>query len=163
MWRELIGSAFTDAKFYIPASDREIGHAEREVGIEFPAELRQLLMETNGASANFSAPLVWSVDEIIAQNRHVRSSADFARLYQPFTDLLFFGAEGNGDQFAYRVAEGRVSDTTIYEWDHETDARTQFAVGLADYVRRIAASVEPREPPRRSFLSAMVEKLRRRD
>jgi hypothetical protein len=162
MWRELIGSAFTDAKFYIPASDREIGHAEREVGIEFPAELRQLLMETNGASANYSAPLVWSVDEIIAQNRHVRSSADFAKLYQPFTDLFFFGAEGNGDQFAYRVVEGRVSETTIYEWDHETDVRDVFAVDLRDYVRRIAASVERPVPRRRSFFGALLDSLRRR-
>src|SRR5688500_6788972 len=116
-WRELIGNAFQDATFYIPASAREIGHAERELGVALPAELRQLLRETNGVSANYSAPLVWPVDEIVAQNRHFRSSRAFARLYAPFTDLLFFGAEGNGDQFAYRVLEGRVADTSVYEWD----------------------------------------------
>jgi hypothetical protein len=151
MWRELIGGSFTDAKFYIPASAREIGHAEQELGVEFPAELRQLLMETNGVSANYSAPLVWPVEEIIAQNKHFRASKDFAELYKPFTDLLFFGAEGNGDQFAYR-------DTTIYEWDHETDERTNFASDLGDYFRRMAASVEQPKPQRRSFLARLFRR-----
>lgn len=159
-WRDLIGNAFRDAKFYVPASTREIGHAERELGVEFPGELRQLLGETNGVSANYSAPLVWPVDEIIAQNRHFRSSKAFAELYAPFTDLLFFGAEGNGDLFAYRVTDGRVADTSIYEWDHETDDRARFASDLKEYVGRTAASVEPPAPSRRSFASAIVAWLR---
>jgi hypothetical protein len=161
-WRELIGSAFTDAKFYIPASDKEIGHAERELGVEFPDELRQLLRETNGAAAHYGAPLIWPVEEIIEQNRHFRTSTAFAQLYQPFTDQLFFGAEGNGDQFAYRIVEGRIGDTSIYEWDHETDGRTLFASGLKEYVSRIASSVEQAPPPPRSFLRALVAKLMRR-
>lgn len=151
-WRELIGAAFTDAKFYIPASAKEIGHAEQELGVEFPGELRELLLETNGASANYSAPLIWPLDEIVAQNRHFRTSADFAKLYQPFSDLLFFGAEGNGDQFAYR-------DTSIYKWDHETDERTLFASDLKDYVNRQASSIVQPERPRRSFLSGLAAKL----
>jgi hypothetical protein len=161
-WRELIGSAFTDAKFYIPASDKEIRHAERELGVEFPGDLRQLLLETNGASAHYSAPLIWPVEEIIEQNRHFRSSTAFAKLYKPFTDLLFFGAEGNGDQFAYRVLEGRISDASIYEWDHETDERILFASGLKDYVSRIGGSVEQAPPPRRSFFGAIADRLKRR-
>lgn len=158
-WRELIGRAFHDAKFYIPASAREIGHAERELGMAFPDELRQLLRETNGVSANYSAPLIWPVEEIIAQNRHFRSSPAFAKLYAPFTDLLFFGAEGNGDQFAYRAVEGQVGDTTIYEWDHETDARARFASDLKDYIDRLAAAIE-RPAPSRSFLGVVVGRLR---
>jgi hypothetical protein len=158
-WRELIGTAFSDAKFYIPASVKEIGHAEQELGVEFSRELRELLLETNGASANYGAPLVWPVDEIIEQNRHFRASRDFAKLYKPFSDLLFFGAEGNGDQFAYRILEGRISDPSIYEWDHETDGRTLFASGLEDYVTRIGASVRPL--PRRSLLGAIADGFRR--
>lgn len=159
-WRELIGNAFRDAKFYVPASAREIGHAERELGIEFPPELRQLLLETNGVAANHGAPLVWPVEEIIAQNRHFRSSREFARLYAPFTDLLFFGAEGNGDQFAYRVEGGRIGDPSIHEWDHETDARTRFASDLKDYVSRMAASIEQPAPSRRSLFSRILARLR---
>jgi|SRR5687768_3922134 len=159
-WRELIGNAFPDAKFYVAASAREIGHAERELGIEFPGDLRQMLLETNGVAANHGAPLVWPVEEIIAQNRHFRSSREFARLYAPFTDLLFFGAEGNGDQFAYRVQEGRIADPAILEWDHETDARVRFASDLKDYISRIAAAIEPMAPSGDSLLSRMLAKLR---
>lgn len=159
-WRELIGNAFHDAKFYIPASAREIAHAERELAIEFPDELRQLLRETNGVSANSSAPLIWPVEEIIAQNRHFRSSRAFARLYAPFTDLLFFGAEGNGDQFAYRVVDGRVGDTSIYEWDHETDGRARIASDLKEFFGRMAASIEQPAPSGRSWLSAIVARLK---
>jgi hypothetical protein len=158
-WRDLIGNAFRDAKFYIPASAREIGHAERELGVEFPAELRQLLLETNGVSANYSRPLVWPVDEIIEQNRHFRTSSAFAKRYAPFTDLLFFGVEGNGDQFAYRVLEGQAGDSSICEWNHETDERTSFASDLKDYFVRLAGSIEQPEPPRRSFLGAIVAKV----
>lgn len=159
-WRELIGTAFHDAKFYVPASAREIGHAERELEIVFPPELRELLLETNGVSANHGAPLVWPVDEIIAQNRHFRTSREFARLYAPFTDLLFFGAEGNGDQFAYRVEGGRIGDPSIHEWDHETDARSRFSSDLKEYVSRMAASIGPPAPYRRSLLSRILARLR---
>jgi hypothetical protein len=159
-WRELIANAFHDAKFYIPVSAREIGHAERELDVEFPNDLRQLLAESNGVSANYSATLIWPLEEIIAQNRHFRSSSTFAGHYAPFTDLLFFGAEGNGDQFAYRVANRRVDDTSIYEWDHETDARDRFASDLKDYVLRMAASVERPTPPRGSFLRSIVARLK---
>jgi hypothetical protein len=161
-WRQLIGNAFPDARFYIPASAREIGHAERELGIEFPADLRQLLGATNGVAANHGAPLVWPVEEIIAQNRHFRTSREFARLYAPFTDLLFFGAEGNGDQFAYRLDGGRVTDPSIHEWDHETDARVRFASGLNEYISRIASAVEPMGPSRDSVLARMLAALRGR-
>lgn len=159
-WRDLIRNAFHDATFYVPASAKEIAHAERELGVEFPGELRQLLAETNGVSANYSAPLVWPVDEIIEQNRHFRSSKAFAELYAPFTDLLFFGAEGNGDLFAYRVTEGRVADTAIHEWDHETDGRAVIASDLKDYVGRMAASVGQPAPSRGSLASAIVAWLR---
>lgn len=162
-WRDLIESRFHDAKFYVPASAKEIGHAERELGVEFPAELRQLLAETNGVSANHGAPLIWPVEEIIEQNRHFRSSKAFAGLYAPFTDLVFFGAEGNGDLFAYRAEEGRVADVSIYEWNHETDDRSRFASDLKDYVGRSAASVEQPARSRRSWLAAIVARLRGAD
>jgi hypothetical protein len=155
-WRELIGSAFHDATFYIAASAREIAHAERELDIDFPAELRQLLLETNGVAANFGAPVVWPLEEIVAQNRHFRASKAFAQLYAPFTDLLFFGAEGNGDQFAYRITDGRISDASIHEWDHETDSRTQFASDLKDYITRLAASTQQPSRRRRSLLRRIL-------
>jgi hypothetical protein len=127
-----------DARFYAPASTQDIERAERNLGVQFPAELRELLLETNGASAHYSSPFVWPVEEIAEQNRQFRSNSSFKGLYMPFDDLLFFGAEGNGDQFAYRIVDGRISDPSVYEWDHETDGRTLFASNLSDYFKRSA-------------------------
>jgi hypothetical protein len=147
-WRRLIGSAFRDAKFYAPASAQDIARAERNLGVAFPGELRELLLETNGVSAHFSAPFVWTVEEIVEQNKHFRANTSFRELYKPFDDLLFFGAEGNGDQFAYRIVNGRIPEPSIYEWDHETDVRAQFASNLSDYFKRSA-------PPPLTFMDRL--------
>jgi hypothetical protein len=77
------------------------------------------------------------VEEIVSQNRLFREHPEFSALYMPFDSLFFFGAEGNGDQFAYRILGGRIRETSwIYEWDHESDDRVWFASDLADYFRR---------------------------
>jgi hypothetical protein len=55
----------------------------------------------------------------------------------PFDHLLFFGAEGNSDLFAYRILNGVIPPTSwIYERDHESDNREWFAHGLKDYLER---------------------------
>ena len=143
MWRELIGSLFADAKFREPAKADHIARVERELGVALPTELAGLLAETDGVSANYSAPLVWSVDEIVEQNRFFRSNADFADLSISFDDLLFFGADGGGDQFAYPILDGRIPETSgVYRWNHETDARDGFASDLKDYFRRSGPKAE---------------------
>jgi hypothetical protein len=48
--------------------------------------------------------------------------------------LLFFGASGNGDLFAYRILAGEVRDDDIFVWDHETDSRTQVSWGLERFL-----------------------------
>ncbi len=137
MWRSLISGLFADAKFFAPATTSELERAETELQISFPDELRSLLLETNGVAAHYSSPLVWPVEEIVTQNRLFRENADFVQLYMPFNSLLFFGGEGNGDQFAYRILGGRIRATSfIYEWDHESDGRVWFATDLPDYFRR---------------------------
>lgn len=144
MWRELISGLFTDAKFRPPVTASELEHAERELRIAFPDELRSLLLETNGVSAYYSSPLVWPVEEIATQNRLFRENPDFAELYMPFDCLLLFGAEGNSDHFGYRILDGRIRDTSfIYEWDHESDGRVWFATDLPDYFRRSVPKDEP--------------------
>jgi hypothetical protein len=137
VWRDLISGLFADAKFRGPATPAEIARAETELQISFPEELRSLLLETNGVKAHYSSPLVWPVEEMITQNRMFRANADFAKLYMPFDPLLFFGDEGNGDQFAYRILGGQIREMSfIYEWDHESDDRVWFATDLPDYFRR---------------------------
>ena len=136
-WRAQISEVFTDAKFAAPAKPAELERAESELRISFPAELRSFFLETNGVTARYGSPLVWPVEEVITQNKLFREQPDFTDLYMPFDSLLFFGAEGNGDQFAYRILGGRILPASfIFEWDHENDNRVWFATDLADYFRR---------------------------
>lgn len=143
MWRELIQSLFTDARFGEPAAADGIARLEHELRVALPLELRDLLEETNGVHANYSTPLVWSVAAIVDENRAFRSNKDFVELYLPFDDLLFFGADGGGNQFAYRILGGRIPETSwIYRWDHEDDSRQWFAADLRDYFRRYGDSIK---------------------
>jgi hypothetical protein len=145
MWRELIGGLFDDAVFQAPAPAEAIVALERELEVAIPDDLKALLGESNGVVARYSTSLVWSVEEIAGQNDLFWTDEDFRDLYMPFDCLLFFGDAGNGDQFAYRILNGRIPDTSwIYKWDHENDNREWFATNLEDFFRRIV----PKEPSR---------------
>jgi hypothetical protein len=139
MWRELVSGLFDDAKFSKPARPSDIQRVEDQLKVMLPADLKGFLLESNGLAAYYSSPLIWPTHEIIQQNRQFRDNPEFAQLYMPFDSLLFFGAEGNGDQFAYRILAGQIRDTSwIYHWDHELDNREWFADGLEDYFKRSA-------------------------
>jgi hypothetical protein len=129
MWRELadeLGLASAD-----PASEEDIAAAETAVGCALPEVLRSLLAETDGLGDG----LVLSAHEIARTNEEMRTTADFAELYMPFEPLLFFGAEGNGDLYAFRILAGDANPTDVFVWDHESDSRTATAFGLERYVR----------------------------
>jgi hypothetical protein len=143
MWRELAAGLFDDAKFSEPASPAAIEKAERELGVVLPGDLKALLAESNGLSAYFGTDFIWSVEEIAAKNDLFRTDADFKQLYMSFDSLLFFGDAGNGDQFAYRILDGQITDTSwIFKWVHEDDNREWFARDLEDFFRR---NVPPKE------------------
>jgi hypothetical protein len=81
--------------------------------------------------------VVWDSNRIARDNSEFRSRPDFASLYEPFDDLMFFGDNGGGDQFALKV-EG--SEHRVFVWEHETDGRRKVANSLRDYLeRRLAA------------------------
>lgn len=144
MWRELISGLFADAKFRAPATASELKRAERELQISLPDELKSLLLETDGVSANYSSPLVWPVEEIVTQNRFFRANPDFAELYMPFDSLLLFGAEGNSDHFGYSILGGQIRlSSFIFEWEHESDGRVWFATDLPEYFRKCVPKDEP--------------------
>ncbi|HEY7520373.1 MAG TPA: SMI1/KNR4 family protein [Methylomirabilota bacterium] len=136
MWRELVSRLFDDGRFQPPASADQLRQVEAALGVTLPPDLESFLLESNGVAAYYSSPLVWSATEIIEQNLLFRRNPDFRELYMPFDALLFFGAEGNGDQFAYRILDGQIREAWIYEWDHESDNREWFAHDLADYFKR---------------------------
>ncbi len=146
-WRDLVLRLFPDAKFSPPCTASQLAEAEQELKVKFPEELRSLYLETNGVNVLHGSELVWPIPEMVAQNEIFWEDEDFAKLYMPFNCLLFFGAVGDGDQFAYRILAGEIPDTSwIYKWEHENDNRVWFARDLADLFQRFAKRFEPEQP-----------------
>ena len=135
MWKELIQRMHRDCEFSPGAASQMIDEAEAKLAIQLPAELRELLLEANGIS-NWGGGLIWSVDRIAKRNLEFRAFADFRTLYMPFDHLLFFGDNGGGDQFAFRILAGKVEPQNVYRWCHENDAREWQAGDLRDYLAR---------------------------
>ncbi|WP_030732610.1 SMI1/KNR4 family protein [Streptomyces sp. NRRL S-237] len=136
MWREAALEAFPEAEFRGPAQAAALADAEHRLGLRLPAELRQLLVESNGIIGPTAVDTVWPVEQVIEQNLLFRSDSSFAQLYMPFDALLFFGDNGGGDQFAFVQTPQRPD---IFVWEHETDSRRWVARDLRDYLGRSLA------------------------
>lgn len=136
MWRDFITSLTNDATFADGATQSSIAETEAALAIEFPEQLRSLLLESNGVLGEYDLGLVWSLDRIRDENLYFRNNSDFADLYMPFEHLLFFGDAGNGDQFAYPIQNGKIHRSDVFVWDHETDDRRWVAGSLKQYLQR---------------------------
>ncbi|MFE9045261.1 SMI1/KNR4 family protein [Streptomyces sp. NPDC012421] len=133
MWTESVREVFPDAGFRGPAGAADIVEAERRLGRVLPADLKQLLSESDGVLGHSHVDTVWSLDEIVEQNLRFWSDETFAELYMSFDALLFFGDNGGGDQFAF-VRKPQRPD--VFVWEHESDSRRWVANDLRDYLRR---------------------------
>jgi hypothetical protein len=134
MWKALVAELYPDHTFAPPASESEIATLESSLGIVLPAELRDLLDESNGVEGPYSLGLVWPSRRIASDNLTFRTTAGFAEVFMPFDPLLFFGDAGNGDQFAFAILAGAVRRSDVFAWDHETDSRTWVAPDLRRYL-----------------------------
>jgi hypothetical protein len=86
--------------FRPPASDRQ--HLRQPLD----AELRDLLLETNGAEVAYGTSLVWAAEEITQRNLTLRREwqrGEWAGV-MPIDHLLFFGELGNGDLVCFPIA-----------------------------------------------------------
>jgi|SRR5580765_574010 len=133
-WKTLVTSVAPDAEFGEPATETRLSALEQTLGVHLPEEFRQLLLEFDGLIADFGADVVWSVAQIEKQNRLFRTEKSFRTLYMPFDNLLFFGDDGGGDQFAFPIhADGEIHKLDIFRWEHETDARSWYAGSLEQF------------------------------
>ncbi len=131
MWIELIRSSASECTFSEPAAWASVTLAEESLDVTFPAELRELLFESNGVQGEYGLGLVWPVERIVADNLKFRRDVTFRDIYMPFTNLLFFGDTGNGDQFAFPIhANGKIKRDDIFAWNHEDDSRNWVAPSL---------------------------------
>lgn len=131
-WRARISGWTQEATFGAPASDLAILACEAALGQTLPADLADLLRETNGVEGEYGAGLIWPVERIQQDNLAFRASTAFRRLYMPFDPLLFFADTGDGDQLAFVILEDRGPD--VFAWNHESDSRTMVAPSLATYL-----------------------------
>lgn len=137
MYLELVNEFRTTRKYgdeirpRPPVGMAEISHAEQQIGIRFPQELRELLLEMDG-----DCDLFLALEDIITYNAYPYSEN------YPIASLLFFGADGAGNLFAYKVEKGEAQSGAIYQWDHEMavwgtkeDELRYQAGSLADLIR----------------------------
>lgn len=135
-WTNVVTAVTVDAEFSKPASEDALYSVEQELHLSLPSELRSLLLEFDGVRADFGAGVVWPISEIYSRNIEFRKSEAFRELYMPFDNLLFFGDDGSGDQFAFAIqTDGKIHTSDIFRWEHETDARSWFASHLQQYFR----------------------------
>jgi len=103
-----------------------IEKAEKKLGVKFPGELSEFLLEINGDNW-----FMFSVEQIIEINTITRK----LDCYMPLNCLLFFAGNGCGDYFGYPVVgQNEVNDSNIYRWDHEYDNRIWVASGLEEII-----------------------------
>jgi hypothetical protein len=133
-WRELVQRLSADCKFSPRATAAQLAALERALRVTLPADLRSLLLESNGVVGQHGLRLVWPIERIESDNATFRGNADFRELYMPFDHLLFFADAGNGDQFAYAVLAGEVRRDDVFVWNHENDSRTWAAPTLERYL-----------------------------
>ncbi|QDU86878.1 SMI1 / KNR4 family protein [Pirellulimonas nuda] len=133
-WREMLRGLSSDCEFSPPTTEYQLESSERELGAGLPDDLRSLLSETNGVTAEYGVALIWPIERILNDNMAFRSNPEFRELYMPFEPLLFFADAGNGDQFGFSVLAGCVRRTDVFTWNHEDDSRTWVAPTLARYL-----------------------------
>lgn len=135
MWKELIRTLTDTCEFQQPVSPKELAAAENQLQINgLPHELKDLLTESDGVTADYGIDIVWPLNRIVQDNIGFRSYADFKELYMPFDHLLFFADAGNGDQFAFSILNGSILRDDVYVWNHEDDSRTWIAASLRQFI-----------------------------
>jgi hypothetical protein len=136
MWVDLAHRFQPEARAAAPASMAAVEEAEEALGVQFPAELRSLLEETDGLVDEYGAGL-WSVARLLESNLEMREDSSTSDLYMPFANLLLIADAGNGDLFAYPIqGDGAINRPDIFLWDHETDSRQWVAGSLHQFVER---------------------------
>ncbi|MFI9355121.1 SMI1/KNR4 family protein [Streptomyces lydicus] len=133
MWREMIAGFGGQVDFHDPADSHILDQIEQRLDQPLPTPLKQLLLESDGLDDEFGTEVVWSAQRILEDNQQFRTEESFRDLYMPFNDVMFFGDNGGGDQFAFVRNPPR---NDVFVWDHETDARNWVSGSLEDYLQR---------------------------
>ena len=125
------------ATLQAPCPENKIEEAERYVGFAFPDELKNLLRETDGDNW-----LLMSADQIMQRvklNREILADAfdDEDEFNEKVDRHIFFGSNGCGDHYCYRILPNGEADTSaIYIWEHELFETRKVAKDIPDLIAK---------------------------
>jgi hypothetical protein len=131
-WKRLIRRLKPNVKFNAPATSRQIETAERKLGVRLPADLYNLLLETNGIE-----DWLLSAEQIADTNLEYRTDPVYSEVYTPLNGLLFFLGDGTGSYYAFPICGGKCDAVPIiWYWLHENDERTFGGQTLVNVIQR---------------------------
>lgn len=128
-------------KVYPPASSKEIKKAEQQLGINFPQELVDVLMGSNGLDYLVDIP---KADEPIELDAYVpvkcivSSTIDHIKYSESIEvkhnfKFLCFAGSGCEEYFGYKVFDGKCTDTTIYVYYPIEDRYKEVAKNFEEW------------------------------
>lgn len=89
----------------------------------FPAELKEMLLLSDGVKSSDGNSLLWSTAEILEKNLFVRNDKEIRRKYMPLDDFLFFADAPCNGFFGYPITPKSDMRPWIFQWNGITDAR----------------------------------------
>jgi len=110
-------------KITAPAKQEAIFRAEALLKCRFPDELKMYLLEIDG-----DGDLYFSAEQIPKENCFLRKA--LAECYPDLDHYLFVAGNGCGDYYGYRLVDGKVQNSDIILWDHETNTDKVVAQSL---------------------------------
>lgn len=135
------GLSTTVPIFDSPATHQLIDDCEKRLGVNFPDELKNLLLQTNGVRERVPTVkddtdpgyFLFSIERMLEINMFQRTQINDYTM--PLDSLLFFAEDGIGDYFGFAVVKGRVPHSRIYFWNHEDDSRLSIAPSLEYFIK----------------------------
>ncbi len=112
-----------------PATPEQIRQTEEKMGVAFPQELRELLLELNG-----DRYLLLSAEKIVEYNLLTREG--LSECYDGLENLLFVAENGCGDYYCYKIDCGHITAPALYRWEHEENVTVPVATSLSELITR---------------------------
>jgi len=136
-WR-LLQECDSRVRLQPAATKQPIAQLRRYAGGTLPDTLEEFLRHSNGLFFDADA-IVFPTDRIIRETEKMRQEEGC----MPIDHLLFIGALGDGDMFAFGKAKSGEWLRDVFWWEHETDSRYSCGFLIWGYV---AAHVSWRHP-----------------
>jgi hypothetical protein len=121
-----------------PAEEDEVARAEFRLGVRLPAELRDFLLDADGATVavrldsgeviHRASPLVWSLNEVVAENLGPKTDG------RPEGVLYFANAGVDGLLFGHTIDASRNVRPEVVVWYPMEDRLVTATASFREYL-----------------------------